>query len=112
MRRLMPQRVFLSYTSELERYPADRSFVNAAQDAVIRDGDAVTHMAYFTARDFEPARLIAALVAKSDDPDVDVGLCHQGCDESSRLEVPGSEIRHMRDRITSPNYSILGCVDE
>ena len=63
--------MFLSHSSDLRQFPAGRSFVDAAEAAVSRAGDAVTDMAYFPARDDKPASNCQAQVR---DCDVWVGL--------------------------------------
>jgi tetratricopeptide (TPR) repeat protein len=57
--------VFLSHTSEL-RSPTGGSFIDAAQEAVVRAGHAVTDMAYFAARDAKPADMCRDAVAAAD----------------------------------------------
>jgi hypothetical protein len=48
-------RVFVSHTSDMAAYPADRSFVRAVLDAVTRAGMVPVDMRYFAAREGQPA---------------------------------------------------------
>lgn len=61
-----PRRVFLSYTSELRQFPLNRSFVAAAESAIIRAGDAVSSMAYLAVRDQSVATACEAAVRQCD----------------------------------------------
>ena len=54
--------VFVSHTSDMARFPAGRSFVQAALDAVGRAGMAPVDMRHFAARDGEPADYCRARV--------------------------------------------------
>ena len=62
----VPQRVFLSHTSDLGKPDEKGSFVAAAVEAVLRARHAVTDMAYFGARETSPAAVCEEMVAQSD----------------------------------------------
>lgn len=61
-----PRRVFLSHTSELRRLPAGRSFVDAAESAVMRAMGVPVDMARFCADPRPPAQMCQEVVLSAD----------------------------------------------
>src|SRR5215472_10009187 len=68
--------VFVSHTSDMARFPAGRSFVQAALDAVGRAGMAPVDMRYFAARVGAPAEYCRRRVRECEVYVVVVGFCH------------------------------------
>lgn len=65
-RRSSARRVFISHTAELRALPPERPYVVAVEEAIIRSGDAVVDMAYFTAEDQPPMTVDHHRVATAD----------------------------------------------
>ncbi len=97
-----PRRIFLSYTSDLVRFPRQRSYVVTAESAIARFGDARRCMRDFTAATIPPAALCRDRLLECD---VYVGLI--GMRFGSEVEDGRSFVEFEFDEATLANLPRL-----
>ena len=89
----IPRRVFLSHTSEFEKYPEEKSFIAAAITAVNKAECVPCDMQYFTARDKQPAAYCEEKVRECDVYIGIIGLSY-GSPVRDRPEVSYTELEY------------------
>lgn len=90
------RRVFLSHTSELANYPSGRSFVRAAEEAVIASGNQVLEMSYFPAAPEDPVAHCRRQIARAQ-----VLVSILGFRYGSRIASGGVSFTEMEYRLAS-----------